>query len=210
MTHLFNPILGAIFAVLSVFHLLPMATAQEHCRYSESKTIAPAHTLQWTAYKFTEKAAVKGTFEDIQYKVPQNAATIPALLKESSFSIKTSSVQSGNEGRDANLKANFFRVMGGKGAIHGRAIKVEGDNQSGNIIMQLTMGGHSRQITLAYQVTAKKELIISGTLDLLAHGLERALESIHRACYELHTGKDGIAKTWHTVDLEAKLQLQCE
>ena len=42
-------------------------------------------------------------------------------------------------------------------------------------------------------------------MDLKTWQTEKALESIHQACLVLHTGPDGVSKTWDEVGINAKI-----
>ena len=35
-----------------------------------------------------------------------------------------------------------------------------------------------------------------------------ALASLNKACYDLHTGSDGVSKTWEDVAIKASVQLE--
>ena len=52
---------------------------------------------------------------------------------------------------------------------------------------------------------AKDTIMINATMDLNVWETQNALASIHEACLELHTGADGVSKTWDEVGISAKI-----
>ena len=73
----------------------------EGCNYSYN---AVSTNIKWTAYKFTSKIGVKGKFDKHTAKLQQSAPSIAKSLTGLAFELETSSINSGNAGRDEKLK----------------------------------------------------------------------------------------------------------
>lgn len=164
---------------------------------------AQRSSVHWTGYKFTEKKGVKGTFTTINITKQNPSKTEGvAALNGVAFEIPVSSLFSNDETgtRDPKLKSLFFGVMENttllKGTFHIT------DETNGYI--DLTMNGVTEKQPFTYHQQSKG-IKLKGTLDLKKWNTAKALESIHKACELLHTGTDGISKTWDEVGLEAMI-----
>ena len=187
-------LLGAAAAVL----LLQAPTASAKCTYSLSKEGVKA---EWTAFKFTSKAGVKGHFADTELTGPREAATLTALAEGLSMQIVGKSVKTGNPGRDVTISTFFFSFMKDGGAISGKATSVDGDDAKGKVHIDVTMNGVTRDVPFDYTIAKDGAVQATASIDMLDFGLEGAHEQIHKACEQQHTGEDGISKTWTQVDL---------
>ena len=168
----------------------------------ESKTI----TINWTGYKTTAKIPVKGEFKTLEVTNSKEAATAIEALNGTEFSIPVSSIYSGDDERDGKLKQLFFGVMDATISLTGTVNLKDDDTGTVN----LTMNGVSKAIPVKY--TIKDQLVeFSGTLDILNDfKAKTALESISKACYDLHKGPDGVSKTWSEVTIGASVYLKKE
>ena len=70
------------------------------------------------------------------------------------------------------------------------------------IILNLKMNGTTKEIPLTYKIS-DRHIKLNGKLTMLDFGAVKAYESIHKACELLHTGADGVSKTWEEVGIEA-------
>lgn len=85
--------------------------AQENCIYEYD----PSQTsLEWTAFKFTEKTGVKGKFDSIKVVGKQKDKSKFGAVNSLQFQIDSSSVNSGVPDRDGKLKILFGSVKGNK------------------------------------------------------------------------------------------------
>ena len=178
----------------------PLAATAAHaeCTYALEKQGVQA---EWTAFKFTSKAPVKGTFADTTLEGPQTARTLTALAEGLSMKIVGKSVKTGNPGRDATVAGFFFSFMKDGGNISGKATRVEGNDSAGTVHIDITMNGQTRDVPFAYKIGKDGSVAATASIDILDFRMQPAFDQIHKACEEQHTGDDGISKTWTQVDL---------
>lgn len=163
-------------------------------------------SLKWTAYKTTAKLGVGGEFGKINIKDYSLADSPEGAIDEVTFSVPVSSLFTGNTDRDYKLINLFFGVMDQTEFLTGTFHALEGDATQGKGVMDLTM--NSKTCDLPYDYVIKNDsMFISTTLNINEWNGEKALESINKACYDLHKGDDGISKTWEEVDIKASVAL---
>lgn len=166
----------------------------------EPKTV----TVKWTGYKTTSKIAVNGEFKELKVSNIKEAPTAIEALNGTVFSIPVSSIFSGDDERDGKLKELFFGVMDATVSISG-TLNLN-DDGTGNV--NLSMNGVSKEIPITYIVSGQL-VELEGTLDLLNDfDAGSALESISKACFELHKGPDGVSKTYSEVAISAVAYLK--
>ena len=161
---------------------------------------ATQSTMQWTAYKTTDKLPVKGTFNEINIKNSNSGSTAAASLEGLEFEIPVSSIYSKDSIRDGKLNKFFFAVMENTLSLKGTfSVKDESNGQ-----IAISMNGLTKKLPFTYEMS-KDTIVISATMDLNNWQTNNALESLHKACLEMHTGPDGISKTWDEVAISAKI-----
>jgi len=165
----------------------------------EQKTI----TVNWTGYKTTEKIAVKGEFKEIRILNVKNDTTAVGALNNTQFEIPISSLFSNNTERDTKLKKIFFGVMDATLSLTGTLHL----NSDGTGTVDLKMNGVSKEIPVTH-VTSSQLVELEGKLNLEDWNAQPALESLSKACFDLHKGEDGISKTWSEVGLSAVIYLK--
>lgn len=156
-------------------------------------------SITWIAYKFTNKTAVRGAFNQSKMTLQAKSGRIGDLLKASKISIPTKGVNSGDSIRDLKLKDIFFKRFN-TDTILGE-IK---DAASGNGTLVLTMNNISNEIPYNYNLS-QDTIAISSTLNLIKWKGEAAINTLNKACYDLHKGTDGISKLWPDVDIAIKI-----
>lgn len=188
------------------YALFTVSCAKEKKETESSKTAHAYHidadhsSVQWTAYKTTDKVPVKGTFKEIKILNSQEGNSPSAALQGLEFEIPVSSIFSKDTIRDGKLNKFFFAVMENTMSLKG-AFKLDGD-EKGNLA--LTMNGLTKDLPFAYEIS-KDTILISASMDLNNWQAQTALESLNQACLELHTGPDGVSKTWNEVSIQAKI-----
>ncbi|MBU0940230.1 MAG: hypothetical protein KKD36_02220, partial [Bacteroidetes bacterium] len=95
-----------------------------------------------------------------------------------------------------------FGVMKNTELISGE-FKVSGDNSCS---IDVTLNGQTANIPLQY-TTSDTRLSFDGIMNLENWDGLAAVASINKACEALHTGKDGISKTWSEVAVHADVLL---
>jgi len=156
--------------------------------------------LEWTAYKFTNKTPVKGSFTSTTFSGPESAATVKDLFKGLSAEIDGKTPDSKDPVRNGNVANSFFAKLANDGKITAKTSLVQGDDQKGTIDIAIDMNGVNKVLTFDYTV-ADGVVTAKSHLDFPAFRLEEALDSLHKTCEAMHTGPDGESKTWGEADL---------
>ncbi|MFC4632991.1 YceI family protein [Dokdonia ponticola] len=171
---------------------------QVHKRYTiDAKSIS----IVWTAYKFTDKVGVSGTFKDFKFETKNATGTIDSILNESSLKIPTLSVDSQNEIRDPKLRSIFFKTFH-TDTIKGRILTVYKDSG----LVEISMNNISKEVPYSY-IVKNDSILLKTHLDLTQWNGQEAIEALNKACYELHIGPDGISKLWPDVTVEVQFPL---
>tara|TARA_R110000868_G_scaffold140877_2_gene356884 strand:+ start:450 stop:1091 length:642 start_codon:yes stop_codon:yes gene_type:complete len=173
---------------------------------SEMFSLIPDSTkVSFTAYKTTDKLPVGGTFKIINITDAHEGITTLEALNGTKFSIPVSSLFTNDPTgtRDPKLIEFFFGVMNNPELISG-SFKVENEKCS----IDVTLNGETQNIPLTYETVDENKLTFKGIMDLENWNAMDAVASINKACEVLHTGKDGISKTWSEVALQAEVMLQ--
>ena len=157
-------------------------------------------TVQWTAYKTTDKLPVKGTFKEINILNMNEGSSAPASLEGLEFEIPVSSIFTNDTIRDTKLNTFFFAIMENTLSLKG-VFSVENETK-GNLA--LTMNGLTKDLPFSYEMS-RDTILINTKMDLNIWQTQAALESLHQACLALHTGPDGVSKTWDEVAISAKI-----
>lgn len=166
--------------------------------YNQSQT-----TLTWTAFKFTEKAGVKGSFDSLSLSVVKNETSIPELLVGAEFSTPVSSVNSNNVDRDQKIQKFFFGSLNESSVLKGRVTGTEGDDNSGSLSFLLKMNEMEGPVEMNYSMSGDT-LILIGTMDVNQWNAQAAVTRLNKECKELHTGTDGVSILWPDVRLEIR------
>lgn len=154
-------------------------------------------TLNWVAYKTTDKIPVKGQFTSFSILNPKKGITVIDALNGLEFSIPINSLHTNDTIRDGKLKKFFFGNMLNTSEIKG-ILHMEKE-ASGNA--EITMNGISQKFPFTYIINNQK-VTIEATIDLNNWKAQSAIEALNLACNDLHKGADGVSKTWSEVKLE--------
>jgi polyisoprenoid-binding protein YceI len=166
--------------------------------------------VRWTAFKTSEKVAVGGQFDEVNVTAGEKSTKITDLLPTIKFNIPTASTNTANEDRDKKIVTSFFGAMKTTDLILGQVKSAEGDNKSGTCNVYLTLNNVEKETVLNYTVE-DATIKLTGEIDLIDFGAETAVASLNKICEALHTGADGVSKTWSTVELaiETTLTKEC-
>lgn len=156
-------------------------------------------SVLWTAYKFTSKLGVSGTFNEVTVSGTNEAASIDELLKQATMTINTESVNSNLELRDAKLRESFFKVFNTP-SIKGSVLEAK----NGEGVVELQMNTIKQPLAYTYSFRSDT-LVLAATLDLNTWNGKAAMQSLNKECYDLHKGTDGISKLWPDVDIQIKI-----
>ena len=153
-------------------------------------------SIKWTAYKTSEKLPVKGEFRVVEFTKATPGTNLKDALNNLEFSIPISSLFSNNEERDGKLKKSFFGAMSETVAIKGKIIMETAT--SGKV--ELTLNGITHDLPITYFLDGQMATM-EATLDLDNWQAQTAIAALNAVCKELHTGPDGITKTWSEVKI---------
>jgi len=167
--------------------------------YNPEKT-----SVNWTAFKFTEKAAVGGGFNTFTISGTETADSQLAVFQNATFSIETTSVDSGNDGRDEKIRQEFFGNLEGK-TITGSVKSIEGNK--GTIIM--IMNGEEQEVPVELAVDGRK-VTLTGAINVNNWDASGPLAALNKVCEALHTGADKVSKLWPDVDIKVETSLKAD
>ena len=158
--------------------------------------------ISWKSFKTMAKVAVGGTFDTYTIENTVESDNETAVFQNATFSIITSSVNSGNTERDPKLIKFFFNSMIDSDTITGGIVKIsEAIDGKGAAIINLTMNGQTHEENATYTLEGTV-LTLSATLNMAKWEASNAITSLNTECKDLHTGDDGVSKLWEEVDIE--------
>jgi len=169
---------------------------EEKCLYKYDNQ---SLNFTWTAYKFTTKKGVNGTFDDIKVTAADNASSLDALLNSVQFNINTGSVNSNEPARDVKISHFFFGTMANSNNITGSIKNVEGKNAT----VSLTLNDITVDIPGTIEMSGDT-VKLKSTVDLKAFKGEEAVKKLNEVCSEKHTGDDGVSIFWDVVDVSVQ------
>ena len=176
---------------------------QEVCFYTYNHS---SSVLEWTAFKFTEKTGVKGSFNEIIVEDPQGSDDPLKVLTGITFKIPTTSVETQNEERNGKIAGIFFKTLV-TDTIRGAIKKI--DLKKGSATIALEMNGKRKEIS-GKCLLDNAVFSFSSVIDLNDWNGSAAIKALNTACKELHTGSDGKSVLWTTVDLSFTTELTTE
>lgn len=170
---------------------------EKACTYSIDYS---AIQFEWTAFKTTEKLAVKGTFDEIAVKNHREKGSLADVVNETEFMIALNSINSKNEGRDEKLKKFFFGNLNNSEYFKGVTSQYEGNDTEGEVIIELHINEIGQNVVMKYKIEEGR-IHFEGKLNLLEWETQNSLDALNTACLDLHKGADGISKTWAEMDI---------
>ena len=178
----------------------------------ETQTIARTYNVvndstkvSFTAYKTTDKVAVGGSFKEITLTNTGEGKTAFEALNGTKFSIPVSSLFTNDATgtRDPKILKFFFGMLKDTELISGE-FKVTGENTCS---IDVNLNGKTTNIPLNYTSNSDTSLSFDGVMNLENWDGLAAVASLNKACAALHTGKDGVSKTWSEVAVHADVLL---
>jgi hypothetical protein len=187
-------LLAVLFSALTVSAQSPAGS----CTYSYKPD---ALKIEWTAYKFTEKKGVLASFPVFTLDAPPTASSPQELFEKTSIEIDPQGLESGDPGRNDNLKKFFFKkVIGTK--IKGQIVSYSPAISK----IKIDMNGVSKVVPFRMKIDGTK-YVAETDIDIMDFKMKKPLESINKVCYELHKGSDGKSKTWSAVSLSLSTEI---
>jgi|SRR5699024_6553305 len=153
-------------------------------------------TLDWIAYKFEEKEAVRGSFTEFDLEFNEEGQTPEEKLSHLTFVVDKESANTNDADRDKTIVENFFLNL--KGDIHGNL----GELKDGKVPVTISMNERSVTKTFEYKIT-DDVVHFNGKIDILEDFMaETAFNALHKACAVLH-----LDKTWTDVAIEVSVKM---
>ncbi len=182
------------------FVFLSSSALANTCTYEVQKD---STQVGWTAYKTSQKVAVQGSFPKAAISGPSSKKELKALLEGAKADIslnEVADIHTENPGRDNTLFSFFFSLFKDK-KVKASVEKVKGSDTEGDFELKLSMNGVTKAVSMHYIRDNAGKLEAKGELDILDYKLDKAHESLNKACNVLHKGADGVSKTWTNVGL---------
>jgi len=196
----------SLFLVATLSSADEMGTKGGSCILSQDGAV----NVSWKAYKTPSKVGVSGVFDNTKYTaIAPKGNNFREIFVGSSIIIDTTSVNSKNSGRDVKLVKFFFEQMTSQN-ITAKIIDIKSDKRvrgkpkTGVMSVSVTMNGITRTVPMAY-IFNKGDLQATGNIDLFDFSASKALNSINKACFDLHKGK-----TWSDVTIGFQTNIKFE
>lgn len=187
---------------------VPEAKPEPVCTYSYNEENT---SVQWIAYKYTEKTGVKGTFDEVTVHGTTPSSNPAEVISAAAFEIHTVWVNSGDATRDPKIRESFFGTLEAGEVITGQVVTVSGGDKEGKITFNITMNGSSKEVEGAYTVSGE---ILEAKVELNMEDWNggAAIAALNEVCSDLHTGADGSSKLWPdvTVFVTTTLDKACD
>jgi polyisoprenoid-binding protein YceI len=171
------------------------------CTYTYNEGMT---SLDWTAYKTSEKVPVEGSFND--FEITAESASDPLdVAKSMSFTIETASVETNNPDRNAKISEHFFKTIN-TSQITG---SVKSLNEDGSAVVSIKMNGVDFDVKGTYTL---EDLVFSfkASIDVASWNGVSGIEALNAVCKDLHTGADGVSKLWSEVALSFSTTLKSD
>ncbi|MEE9408632.1 MAG: YceI family protein [Polaribacter sp.] len=153
--------------------------------------------INFTAYKTTEKVPVGGQFKKVDILSGGEGNSIKDAINNTEFSIPVSSIFTKDSNRDFKIQKAFFGVMKNTKLLSGK-LMIENDSIGS---ASITMNGVTDKIPFTYTIV-DKTFSMKATMDVNKWNAQTALTSLNKTCEALHSGADGVSKTWNDVALD--------
>jgi len=179
-------------------------SAQEKCQftYDSEKT-----TLEWTAFKFSEKTGVKGTIQKLEVKNTKKTTSILEAVKDLNFTVFTDTIDSNNPERDQKIKTYFFGSVKSGSELKGNFSNIVTGSKGGTASLNLEFNKLKHTFPVTFEIN-EQTIVLKGTIDVLKLGLGQGIQKLNEVCSELHKGSDGKSKLWPTVDIKVTSTLK--
>ncbi len=160
--------------------------------------------LEWTAYKFTKKVGVKGTFTGVR-----TVGTVPGrspveVFQKLEFSIPIASLDSKAPDRDQKIRSAFFGTMKATQELTGRVLRMSPD---GTATLSLSLNGQTREVPAKFRLSEDGLFSADLAIDVTEWGAGPSVAALNKICQALHTGEDGKSKLWPNVDISVSTRL---
>ena len=175
---------------------------EKNCFYSYN---SGSTVLEWTAFKFTEKKGVAGTFNKITIEGMEKSDDPKKMIESLTFSIETASVETQNEERNGKIAKLFFGTISTP-TITG---KVKSLSDNGKATIEIEMNKIKKDVVGKYTLE-DGVFDFTATIDVLTWNAGSGITTLNTECKDLHTGTDGKSKLWSEVELSFTTELMSD
>lgn len=178
-------------------------TTENACIYKYDNA---STSLNFTAFKLTDKVGVDGSFMEIS-ATGKESEDMYGVFEGMSFEVPVSSLNTQDETRDYKIKNSFFGNLESSDMLTGTVNSM--DASTANVTVN--MNGNSVDYDAEIK-TEGQDIKMLFTLDILDFDGQIAIDSLGVVCEAKHTGPDGVNKLWSDVNIAAKTTLikECE
>lgn len=187
--------------ILTLSFQLTSCKSEDKKKIEQKEVVTAAFSLEkannsinWTAYKTTDKIGVNGEFKKVTITKNGNGDSAQEAINNAEFSIPVSSLFTNLDDRDFKLKKYFFGVMDNTSLLSGKLTIT--DETTG--VAQVTMNGVTADLPFTYSIEGKT-FQLDATMNLENWNAQDAVKSLNEICGDLHKAADGISKTWNEV-----------
>lgn len=152
------------------------------------------NSINFVAYKTTEKIPVKGMFTKIKILKGGEGNSIKEALNGAEFKIPVSSIETKDASRNFKIQKFFFNVMENTLSFTGKVNLV--DDKNG--VVDFTMNGTTQKLPFEYSIVGNV-FSMKTIMNVNKWNAQNAIKSLNEACKELHKAADGVSKTWNDV-----------
>lgn len=171
------------------------------CFYSYNKGTS---NFEWTAFKTSDKVAVKGGFNDITIE-SESGDDAKAVIESIRFSMNTSSVETNDESRNGKIAKHFFETINTT-TITGKVKSLGANNKA---VISVSMNDVDLDISGDYTLE-EKVFTFKSSVDVSAWNALNGITALNKECNDLHTGPDGVSKLWSDVELSFSTTLKSD
>lgn len=159
-------------------------------------------SIAWTAYKFTDKISVSGTFQDYTLNEKNSSGSIENILRGLKLTIPTESIVTTNAIQDFKIKTYFFKAFNTP-TITGTVI--DATKRTGEIVLK--MNNMSYKIPYSYSLN-NDIIVITTHLDLKKWKGEEAISELNQQWSGNQMDTDLISNIWSEIDVTIKIPVK--
>ncbi|MBX7094171.1 MAG: YceI family protein [Flavobacteriales bacterium] len=154
--------------------------------------------VEWIAYKFTEKAGVKGRFDSTEVTGTGDADTMQNVFKNAAFKIYTASTETNDKGRNEKIVKFVFGKMKSTSEITGSVKSINADGSMFTISIKMNEIEKDVEVPATWE---GEKVTLKADINLEDWNGQESVKAITEACKKNHTGTDGITKVWPDVTI---------
>jgi len=155
------------------------------------------NSINFIAYKTTEKVPVKGMFKKIEITKAGEGNSVKEAINGAEFAIPVSSIETNDSSRNMKIQKFFFHIMENTFSLTGKFSLIDATNG----IVAFTMNGITKELPFTYNIVGKV-FTMKAVMNIDNWNGQAAVTSLNEACKDLHKGADGVSKTWNDVAIE--------